>query len=681
MHLEFSFSDKEKEFFNSYQNLLIKYYKNPEKLQIFLEIEAGRLGIENIDETVAKFEEFLRYYLFFKSQRAKLEEILPVKAELLEVLRKYPYFVEFEITVSFPKERAVYNGFKWKEPLLLAGGSDGILRIWKYEEGSFKLIRELGERRGGFPLYELGENNEVFYAAGNVLKVYHLESGKVIDETDIGNPPVALNRIDGTVYLYKRVGNVAIKQAVKVEEGRIVFGAADIVAPTEIESGELDMAVVEGKLVKVKNGRIYLFKGDKKIEKIDFVKDKTIHINAPVNDLLIYKSYAVVASSGAVPCVVNLESGEKVAHLQIEAKHSYKVVKNPVRSEIAISHSDNLISIWNLENLNLERVLESYFIDVLALDYSPDGKYLAAAGEGRDINIFDTESWELIKDIDLPVEGVMAVEFSPDGKYLAAGCGDYNIYLINTESWEVEKVLKKHDYLISDIVFLEDGKKMISASWDGQAVLWDVERGEPVKILAATDERIWKISVSPDERYIALGDWNGKVEILDTENWEVVKSWKEESRVLALAFSEDYLLVGRKDGSIEVVRVERKEELSPEAVDEISKKLSEDVEGVTVFDKNVLAYTKEGNLRIWNAAGEKVFSAKVIGDLTDRENMREPKLEMFVLPNTFIVKRDNYLFGAKGWQNYINIVKGTEIIKDKGEFLKEITKPELINEL
>jgi WD40 repeat protein len=680
MQLEFSFSDKEKEFFKVYQELLPKYYNKPAQFKILLELEAAHLGLENWEETLGKIEEFLRIYLFFKSLRSKLEEIFPVKGELLEVLKKYPYFVEYEARFNFPSKTAQYDGFKWYSPLLFAGGSDGRVRVWKYENGAFHLLKELGEEIAEKPLYEFdGEN--VFYSAGGKLTVYNLESGKKVDEVDIGQPPVAMNRSENAVYIYKRVENIAIKQRVLLEDGKITFGAADIVSPTEIESGELDMAAVEGKLLKVKDGELLLFKGGKKEEKIDFVEDKKIAFNSPVNDLLIYKNYTIVAPSKTKPAVINIETGEILTELNIPAKHSYKVVKNPQRNEFAISHSDNVISIWNLENLQLERVLESYFIDVLALDYSPDGRYLAAAGEGRDINIFDTESWKLVKDIDLPVEGVMAVEFSPDGKYLAAGCGDYNVYLIDTETWEVVKTFKKHEYLISDIVFLEGGKKMISASWDGQAILWDVESGEPVKTLAATDERIWKVSVSPDEKFIALGDWNGKVEILETANWQPVKSWKEKSRVLALAFSEDYLLVGRKDGTIEVIRVERTEQLQEGSIENLGKSPAESVVGVTTFDGNLLAYTESGFLRIWNSVGEKVFSAFVDGELTHTENLREPRIEIKVLPETFILKRDNYFFGGKGWQNRVEIVKGLEFVKDKTDFVREITKPELMKEV
>jgi WD40 repeat protein len=358
------------------------------------------------------------------------------------------------------------------------------------------------------------------------------------------------------------------------------------------------------------------------------------------------------------------------------------VVKNPVQNQIAISHNENLITIWNLENLKLEKVVESYFIDVLAVDFSPDGKLLAAAGEGRDINVFDTDSWELIKDIDLPAEGVMAVKFSPDGKHLAAGCGDYNVYIINTETWEVEKTLKGHEYLISDLAFLEGGKKLISASWDGQAILWDLEKGEVERVLASSDERIWKVAVSPDERFVALGDWNGKVEILNTSDWSVFKSWKGESRVLAVTFGEEYFLVGRKDGTLEVLKLTKKETLAEDAVEELSKNPAEKVEGICTFDKNLLIYTDARSLRIWNATGDKVFGAKINGELAAAENLREPRIGVVALEDTYVLTDGEGYFGAKGWDAVVQIVKGLEVVKDdKEKFIKEIAKPDLLQKV
>ena len=154
MQETFSFSAEEKKFFEIYQELLIKYYNQPQKLSLLLELKALELGLENYPQLVEKFHEFLREYLFFKSKRSELENILPIKPQLVNVLKKYPYFVEYRITFTFPSS-AVYRGFKWRKPLLLAGGNDGKVRVWRYIGENFHFLGELGEEAGKFPAYEL----------------------------------------------------------------------------------------------------------------------------------------------------------------------------------------------------------------------------------------------------------------------------------------------------------------------------------------------------------------------------------------------------------------------------------------------------------------------------------------------------------------------------------------------
>ena len=610
----------------------------------------------------------------------ELEEILQVHPELLKILKKFPYFVEYVADYAFPPKEAVFRGFKFRSPLLLAGGNDGLVRVWRYKEGKFQYLKTLGEENGKFPAYEVYKEH-LFYSSGSSLVVYYLPSGKEVAKVDIGNPITALNLQEEGLFLYKRIGNIAIKQRVDIEEGKVLFGPADPIAPTQVESGESDTFVVEKKLLKLKGGKIFLLSGAKKEEKITFERENVFKIPYPINDLYLIKTSAIVATDQAPPQIVDIESGRIVGKFDIPINHTYRIRKNPIKQEVALSHSDNLISVWNLETLQPLKILESYFIDVLALDYSPDGKYLAAAGEGRDINVWDANEWRMLKDIDLPVEGTTALAFSPDGKYLAAGGGDYNIYLIDTSDWSIKETLSYHQGLISDLAFTPDGKCLVSASWDGDALLWEVETKEVKKILESSNDRIWKVAFSPDGKYLAIADWMGKVSLIETAKWETVNTFIDQSGVTALFFGRDRLLIGRKDGTIEVIAIKREESYSDSAMVDITKNPAQEAEGITLFEGNLLVYTKGKKIAIWNSSGEKVFSAKASGGLTEVENLREPRAEIKILPSTYIVRKDGYFFGSKGWEDYVNILKGLEVVEDKAPFLKEITKRELLQEL
>jgi WD40 repeat protein len=677
MIIDFSFSDKEKEFFKTYIEFLKKYYKEPQKLQIFLELKALEQGIENLNEVIEKFNEFLRVYLFFKTQRVELEKIVEIPHDIISILKEYPYFVEYEAQYNFP-HAAIYRGFKWRPPFVIAAGNDGLVRIWKYQNGKFIFLKEIGEKIQKFVAYEIFKDH-LFYAKDGILKVFYLPSGKLVKEIDTGNDIKALNLDNGRLYLYKVFGKLAIKQNVDLQDGKVIFGPADPVAPNMVSTGEVDVITVERKLLRLKNGKLYLFTGEKKQTAIKLQKENIYKIGFPINDILVLNQIAILGVDGTSPLIFDLQREEVSSKLEIPVIHTYRIKKNPTCEEIALSHSDNLISVWDISTLQPKKILEGYNIDVLALDYSPDGKYLAASGESIAINIWNTETWEKTVDIDLPTEGITALAFSEDGKYLAAGGEDGVIYLLNTETWNIEDKLDFHEECVSDLLFF--GNKLISASWDGKAVLWNLETKDVEKILESSDDRVWRLALSQDKRLLAIADWEGKVSVLNTYSWEVVEHFIDESGVNAVFFGKDKLLIGRKNGLLEVIALIEEETVKESGIKDISANPSENAKGVVTFDGNVLIFTEKNALNIWNSIGDRVFYAKFKNEPEKVENLREPRLEVKVLPDTYIVRKDTNFFGAKDWEKYVNIIKGLEIVENKALFLKEITKPELLKEL
>src|SRR5262249_5450107 len=133
---------------------------------------------------------------------------------------------------------------------------------------------------------------------------------------------------------------------------------------------------------------------------------------------------------------------------------------------------------------------------VLALAFSPDGKYLVA-GFGSPFDFGGINSpiplkvWEVAKRRPIRLlSGHMgycySLDFSRDGARLASGSQDGTAILWSTESWKATQTLRNPDLetnsagvgLVEDVAFAPDGKTLAMASRAGTVHLWDVASGK-----------------------------------------------------------------------------------------------------------------------------------------------------------------------------------------------------------
>ena len=149
---------------------------------------------------------------------------------------------------------------------------------------------------------------------------------------------------------------------------------------------------------------------------------------------------------------------------------------------------------------------------VLALSFTPDGRYLAAAvGEStvqpkgtlitpQDVNssvqFFDVTTGRpagTIASAAIP----RLLRFSPDGKLLAIAAMDTTVRLLDVGAGREVRVLKGHHATVRGAVFTPDSRLLVSASEDGSARIWSPETGEELATLVSLYSGDW-IAVTPD---------------------------------------------------------------------------------------------------------------------------------------------------------------------------------------
>jgi WD40 repeat protein len=123
------------------------------------------------------------------------------------------------------------------------------------------------------------------------------------------------------------------------------------------------------------------------------------------------------------------------------------VARHPKTDEIVIGGEDRIPYVYKMdrprnmkvgEDATLVRRLPPQEGAIFALDWSPDGKRVAVAGAGPNVNIYDAETGVPIASCKGHTAGIYAVAFSPDNTHLATGGFDGHVRLYTTKDCTLE---------------------------------------------------------------------------------------------------------------------------------------------------------------------------------------------------------------------------------------------------
>jgi outer membrane lipoprotein-sorting protein len=149
-----------------------------------------------------------------------------------------------------------------------------------------------------------------------------------------------------------------------------------------------------------------------------------------------------------------------------------------------LAGSSNSVKVWDAETGKLVRILPTGG----TFGFSPDSKHIAAmvphrdepsqAGKRYDVRIYDVLTGKTVKTLvgeqDTEESWILWIEFSPDGRLLAAADWNGTATLWSVETGEVEKTITEHEGGVHVAMFSSDGKNLATASEDRTLRLWNV---------------------------------------------------------------------------------------------------------------------------------------------------------------------------------------------------------------
>jgi WD40 repeat protein len=162
-----------------------------------------------------------------------------------------------------------------------------------------------------------------------------------------------------------------------------------------------------------------------------------------------------------------------------------------------------------------------------ALAYSPDGRWLAGAGEDDQVLcLWDAQTLRPTARFPGHSAAIMSVAFHPDSRRLVSAAGrDRTVRVWDVSSGQ-SRVLEGHTDAVYAAAFHPAGARVASAGRDRAIWLWDLATGQEVARLEGHANYVWSLAFSPDGSSLVSGSGDGTLRLWDTEPL----AWRQKAR-------------------------------------------------------------------------------------------------------------------------------------------------------
>jgi WD40 repeat protein len=241
-------------------------------------------------------------------------------------------------------------------------------------------------------------------------------------------------------------------------------------------------------------------------------------------------SRLAVASGNGTVYLWETGTGHNVAAFGKHDKVIMRVAFSPDGSRLATASGDGTVKLWEVATaaeIHTLRIYDGIGHRVTDVAFHPDGQLLVAS------RVDIVQCWDVgtgTKRFQLENKGgVLAVGFSPDGRYLAEAGNQSIVFL-----WDMTEIddnglptlirrLSGHLEAITTLAFSPDGTRLAAGGFDDTVRVWDVASGEEILTLRAHSDVIWTVAFSPDGKRLASASWDGTVRVFLLELDEVVE--------------------------------------------------------------------------------------------------------------------------------------------------------------
>ncbi len=201
---------------------------------------------------------------------------------------------------------------------------------------------------------------------------------------------------------------------------------------------------------------------------------------------------------------------------------------------------------------------------VRACCYSSDGRYLAAATDNWEIELYDAKTLAHLHTFKGHTDDITSIALSPDGQTLASGSDDKTVRLWSVAEKKPLHIFEGHTGWVKNVALSTDGQTLASGSEDKTIRLWSVTEQKLLHTFKGHTDRVTSVALSTDGQTLASGSWDKTVRLWSVAEKKLLHTFQGHTKsVTSIALSRDgqTLASGSGDNTVRLWSVAEKKPL------------------------------------------------------------------------------------------------------------------------
>ncbi|KAJ1493201.1 WD40-repeat-containing domain protein [Baffinella frigidus] len=272
---------------------------------------------------------------------------------------------------------------------------------------------------------------------------------------------------------------------------------------------------------------------------------------------------AVAACAGGELKVWNLQSGH--CFRSLASGYGVCCAFVPGDKYIVVGTKQGQLQLVDVAAAEMVGNFDAHEGSVWALAMRPDGKGFVTAGADKEVKFWEygaekTESGatQLTLSVAKAVtmeDDVLAVSFSPDGKFLALALLDTTVKVFQAETMKFFLSLYGHRLPVLCLDISTDSTLLVTGSADKNVKVWGLDFGDCHKSMFAHQDNVMAVKFVPRTHYFFSGGKDKIIKMWDADKFvqiTTIRAHYSEVWCMAISKSGDLLVSGSHDRSVRV---------------------------------------------------------------------------------------------------------------------------------